>query len=610
MLESQPFDIQSLHDAYGRGVDVRAVIEECYRRIGAAGDPGIFLHVTDKADALLAANQLGPFDPATKPLWGVPFAIKDNIDAAGTLTTAACPDYAYRAAMDAFVVHTLQEAGGILVGKTNLDQFATGLVGVRTPYPVPRNALDPEIVPGGSSSGSAVAVALGIVSFALGTDTAGSGRVPAALNGIVGLKPTLGAFSNTGVVPACLSLDAVSVMALTVEDAYRVFRTGAAFDETDSFSRPVSTPPLTAPPLRFRVGVPDERSREFFGDDIQAASFADALTLLERMGGEITEIDMQPFYDVARMLYGGVWVAERYAVIEGLLQDHPEAIHPVTREVIRAAERFSAVDTFRSLYRLKAIKRDIDPILDGIDLLCVPSIPTFYTLAELEADPFEPNARLGTYTNFVNLLDLCGMTVPTVPRSDGRPGSVTLLAKAGRDASVAAIAQTLQQLAGAPLGATGWPMPQPSIAAPAPHADEIALAVVGAHMSGLSLNNELTRLGGRFLKTAKTAANYRLYALAGGPPARPGLLNTVDGASIDLEVWAIPASNFGEFIRRVPRPLGIGTLELDDGSEVKGFLCEALAVQGAEDVTHFGGWRAYLKEQSTNQFQSKESSHA
>ncbi|MGB0671588.1 MAG: allophanate hydrolase, partial [Rhodospirillales bacterium] len=401
MPQNLPFDIGSLHEAYAAGLDPQAVIEECFRRLAEADDPGIFLHLAEKASVLAEAAALGPFDPVAKPLWGVPFAIKDNIDMAGAPTTAACPEFAYKADADSFVVAQLRAAGAIPIGKTNLDQFATGLVGVRTPYPVPRNALDPAIVPGGSSSGSGVVVARGIVSFSLGTDTAGSGRVPAALNSIVGLKPSLGALSNRGVVPACLSLDTISVFALTVADAYRVFRSCAVYDEADSFARDLPAPALTAPPPRFKLGVPDANTREFFGDDLQAAAFERALGLLAEQGAAIVEIDFTPFYDVARMLYEGAWVAERHAAIEDVLRDRPEVVFPVTRHIIEAAKKLSATDAFRGFYRLEDLKRRVAPVLAAVDLLCVPSIPTFYSVADLAADPIGPNARLGTYTNFV-----------------------------------------------------------------------------------------------------------------------------------------------------------------------------------------------------------------
>jgi len=594
MLTDLPFDISSLHTAYADGLDPAAVLAEFRRRLAEANDPGIFLHLTGASALADQVAALGTFDPVAKPLWGIPFAIKDNIDALGAPTTAACPEYAYEVSEDAFVVAQLRAAGAILVGKTNLDQFATGLVGVRTPYPVPRNALDPAIVPGGSSSGSAVAVARGLVSFALGTDTAGSGRVPAALNGIVGLKPTLGTLSASGVVPACRSLDTVSVFALTVDDAWRALHAAAAFDASDPYARSIPVPamPLATPALR--VGVPSPATRKFFGDEVQAASYAGTLEAMAGLGATIREIDFTPLYQIADLLYEGPWVAERYSVIESLLNTRPEALLPVTRAIIGKAEQYSSADVFRGLYRLKALLRDAEAAIAGVDVLSVPSIPTFCSVAEVQADPVGPNSRLGTYTNFVNLMDLCALTVPVALRSDGRPGSVTLIAPRGQDARLAGLGSVLQAHFGVSPGATGWPLPVSGTPAPAAGADEIAVAAVGAHMSGLPLNHELTRLGARFLRATRTAPYYRLYSLPGGPPKRPGLVRATQGTAIALEVWAVPLSRFGEFMQGIPQPLGIGTLDLEDGSRVKGFVCEAIGIEGAEDVSRFGGWRAWL----------------
>lgn len=591
-----PFDLASLRAAYAAGTSPTDVVEEIYRRIAALDDPGVFIHLLPKAEVVAAAAALPPLDQAADmPLWGVPFAIKDNIDMGGAPTTAACPAFAYTASADAHCVARLRRAGALVVGKTNLDQFATGLVGVRSPYPVPRNAIDPEIVPGGSSSGSAVAVAAGLVSFALGTDTAGSGRVPAALNNIVGLKPSLGLISCSGVVPACRSLDTVSVFALNVGDASTVLAAAAGFDPADPYSRVLPVLPVGDVPAVPRVGVPDRASRRFFGDTVQEASYGATLELIAGSGGEIVELDFEPFYAVAELLYDGPWVAERYAAIETLMQERPEVLHPVTRQVIARAEDFSAVDAFRGAYRLAALKQRLAPVLASVDLLCVPSIPTFYSRADLMADPLTPNSRLGTYTNFVNLLDLCGITVPTAPRADGRPGSVTLLAAAGRDHAAAALAQGLHEQSGVTCGATGWRVP----AVPRPDAaeaqsGEIAVAVLGAHMSGLPLNRDLTGRGGRFLRRARTAPCYRLYALPGGPPQRPGLVRHDQGTAVELEVWALPEAAFGGFMATIAAPLGIGTLQLEDGSAVKGFLCEAIAARDAADITVHGGWRAYL----------------
>lgn len=594
MLTDLPFDITSLHAAYAGGLTPSDVLGQFRHRLARANDPGIFLHLMSAGSLADQIAALGPFDPVAKPLWGVPFAIKDNIDALGSPTTAACPDYAYEVREDAFVVAQLRAAGAILVGKANLDQFATGLVGVRTPHPAPRNAIDPDIVPGGSSSGSAVAVALGLVSFALGTDTAGSGRVPAALNGIVGLKPTLGTLSASGVVPACRTLDTISVFALCVADAWRVFHCAAGFDGSDPYSRPIPVPATPAATPAIRIGVPTAESRKFFGDEVQAASYAATLESLTGLGATLSEIDFTPLYQIADLLYEGAWVAERYSVIEDLLKTRPEAVLPVTRAIIGRAEQFSSADVFRGLYRLKALLRDAEAAIAGVDALCVPSIPGFCTVAELKVDPIGPNSRLGTYTNFVNLMDLCALTVPVAARGDGRPGSVTLIAPRGQDARIAGFGDLLQQHFGVSPGATGWALPASATALPSAGADEIMVAAVGAHMSGLPLNHELTRLGARFVRAARTAACYRLYSLPGGPPKRPGLMRSESGEAIALEVWALPLARFGEFMQGIPQPLGIGTLDLEDGSRVKGFICEAIGIEGAEDVSRFGGWRAWL----------------
>ncbi|MEM8956722.1 MAG: allophanate hydrolase [Pseudomonadota bacterium] len=595
-LSALSFDFVSLRTAYAQGLRPVEVVEEVYRRIAIWGDSGIFLFLRPKAEVLAEAAALD----GRGALHGLPFAIKDNIDLTGAPTTAACPDFAYVAERDATALVCLRDAGALVIGKTNLDQFATGLVGVRSPYPPPKNALDPDLVPGGSSSGSAVAVSAGLVSFALGTDTAGSGRVPAALNGIVGLKPTLGALPSTGVVPACRTLDTLSVFALTVPDAHEVFAVAAGPDAADPRSRDIPVPPLAAPPGGLRIGIPDALSIEFFGDDLQRDAFGATCARLEAMGHRLVPLDFAPFYEVATLLYEGAWVAERMTVIGDLLRDRPDSVLPVIRQIVGVADRLSAADAFRGIYRLAELKCRTGPLLAAVDLLCVPTIPTFYSVGDLDADPIGPNARLGTYTNFVNLLDLCGIAVPVARRGDGRPGSVTLLAEAGRDSLTSGVADALQREAKAPLGATGAPLPDGApVPPPGPAAHETILAVVGAHMSGLPLNGQLTERGARFLETARTASDYRLYALPGGPPERPGLLamprdGTQNGGGIALELWAMPTGRLGDFLAVIPAPLGLGTVRLSDGRAVTGFLVESAGAAGAEDITALGGWRAYL----------------
>lgn len=596
-MRDLPFLLPEIQAAYAAGASPAEVIEEAYRRIEAMQDAAVFIHLRPKEDLLSEAEALGAYDPA-KPLWGVPFAIKDNVDLAGAPTTAACPAFAFDATEDAFAVARLKAAGALCVGKTNLDQFATGLVGVRSPYGAPRNAIDASIAPGGSSSGSAVVVAHGAVAFSLGTDTAGSGRVPAGLNNIVGLKPTLGSVSTSGVVPACRTLDTLSVFALSVEDAMTAYAAMAGYDAGDAYSRKLPTPVFAPKPPRFRVGVPTPATRDFGGDAVQEASFASALRRLEALGAEIQEIDFGPLFAVAEMLYDGAWVAERYAAIEEIISTDPDAVHPVTREIIGKAEGLSAVDAFKGVYRLAELRRAAEQSLEGLDMLCTPTFPTFCRLAELEEDPIGPNSRMGVYTNFVNLLDMSGIAVPVAPRSDGLPGSVTLLGKAGADGALAGVAAALMRAENPSLGATGWRLPEGAPSeAPELAEGEVSMAMVGAHMSGLPLNGEATRLGARFLRKAKTAPCYRLHRLAGGPPMRPGLVRVAEGgAAIELELWAMPEASIGAFLSGVPSPLGFGTLKLEDGGTSLGFVCEAAGLDGAEDISAYGGWRAYLAE--------------
>ncbi|WP_353475355.1 allophanate hydrolase [Salipiger sp. H15] len=589
MTDDLPFTLPALRAAYDAGARPEEVIALAYARLDATGDTGILIH--DARDvALAAAAALGPREG--RPLWGIPFVVKDNIDVAGMPTTAACPDFAYMAESDAFVVARLLAAGAICLGKANLDQFATGLVGVRSPYPVPLNALDPEIVPGGSSSGSAVAVAQGIATFSLGTDTAGSGRVPAALNGIVGLKPTLGALSSGGMVPACRTLDTISVFALTVADAFEVFALTRTEDPADAYSRALPARGLAPVPPRLRIAVPTRDTLVTDGDAEQAASFEATLARLRTTGADVVERNFEPFYEVARLLYEGAWIAERTAALGARLTEKPETLHPVTRQIISSGLGLSAVDAFRGQYRLAALRKTCTELMAGIDMLCVPTIPRLVTVAEITADPIGPNSLLGTYTNFVNLLDMSGIAVPCGPRGDGRPGSVTFLGRAGADALLASAAMLVED---GPMGATGWERPAAPALPGGAGPDELAIFVCGAHMSGMALNGELVSLGGRFLKSCLTAPCYSLYALAGGPPQRPGLSRQSGGGrSIAGEVWALPTEAVGTFLAGIPAPLGLGTVVLSDGSEEVGFICEGIAVETARDVSEFGGWRGYL----------------
>jgi allophanate hydrolase len=591
-----PIDIRGLHEAYARGLDPVEVVDHAFEAIEKAGDPGIFISLAERKAVRKAAQKLGRFDPASKPLWGIPFAVKDNIDAAGLPTTAACPAYAYTPKVSATSVEHALAAGALLIGKTNLDQFATGLVGVRTPYPVPRNVFDPSIVPGGSSSGSAIAVALGLVPFALGTDTAGSGRVPAGLNNIVGLKPSVGAVSTRGVVPACSTLDCVSVFAGTVDDAWAVYEVIAGKDEGDPFSRPIALGRPGAVPPHCVIGIPRPADQKFFGDTAARAAWKAAMKTLESLGAEFDEVNMTPFNEVAALLYEGPWVAERYAAIRPFLAKHAREVHPVTRRIIEKAKGFSAADAFEGLYRLEALRRATEKVWRGIDALAVPTAPCAPTLREVEADPLGPNSKLGTYTNFVNLLDLAAVAVPGAMRKDGRAAGITLIGPRGRDAALTSLARAFHAASATTIGSTGRMLPPLQPLSPAAPAGMLELAVVGAHLSGMALNHELRSSGALFLRAADTEPSYELFALPGGPPERPGLMRVASGSghAIATEVWALAAEAYGRFVAGIPPPLGIGTLLLADGSRPKGFLCEAEAIRSARNISSYGGWRAYI----------------
>jgi allophanate hydrolase len=569
-------------------------IRRVYQRIIEADDPAIFISLRQESDVLTDARRLQGSDRAL-PLYGVPVAVKDNIDVAGLPTTAACPAFSYTPDKDAEAVARLKRAGAIIIGKTNLDQFATGLVGARSPYGMPRNSLRGDLVSGGSSSGSAVAVARGIVPLALGTDTAGSGRVPAALNNIVGLKPSLGLVSTYGVVPACRSLDCVSIFALTVEDALAALDTIAGYDASDPYSRKYPTGSLAAVPAGLRLGVPRSQDKLFFGDKNAEESFAAAEQIASDIGAKLVEVDLTPFFETACLLYEGAWVAERTAAVGDFIVRHPDKVHPVTRGIISQGDSKTAVDAFRALYRLQEFRSKVYDALSGLDALVVPTVPRPVTVSEIEADPIGPNSQLGTYTNFVNLLDLAGIAVPVSLARDGTPFGVTLLGHAGADAWIAGIAMAIHARSGLTLGALGTSQPALPALTPRPRSGEIALAVVGTHMSGMPLNGELVAQGARLIDQATTAPDYRLFALDGTPP-RPGLLRVTSGAgaSIALETWALSPEAFGAFVASVPSPLSIGTITLRDGRKVKGFLVEAQGVADAHDISEFGGWRAYL----------------
>jgi len=578
--------VHALRTAYRAGtLDVRHVVDEVLKRIAHAGEDKVWISrptdsaLRDRAAALEARR--GEFDRL--PLYGIPFAVKDNIDVAGMATTAACPGFAYEAKESAEVVRRLTDAGAIVIGKTNLDQFATGLVGVRSPYGVPRNPFNADYIPGGSSSGSAVAVSSGLVSFSLGTDTAGSGRVPAGFNNIVGLKPTPGLFSSDGVVPACRSLDCVSVFALCCADADAILGVACT---------PRATPAIGK---TFRFGVPTPL--EFFGDGAYAALYAQAIETLKALGGTEVEFDYAPFRDAAQLLYSGPWVAERTAAVGAFIEsaDDKAEVWPTTRQIVLGGRAYSAVDAFEGQYRLAALRARAAVKMEGLDFLALPTAGTIYKVADLVREPVLYNSHLGHYTNFVNFFGLSGLALPFGFRADGMPFGVTLIGRAFAERALLAFGVRWQRAVPLPLGRTASQLP-PADTDPAVAEDRVSIAVVGAHMSGLPLNGQLTELGGRLERAGKTAPVYRLYALPGGPPQRPGLVRVADnGGAIELEVWSLPSDKVGAFATKIPAPLGLGTVALADGSGVLGFLCESYAVSSARDITSLGGWRAYMK---------------
>lgn len=501
-----------------------------------------------------------PAKPAKEgPLNGLTFAIKDNIDYAGVPTTAGCPAFANTPEHSAEVVQLLEDAGTRAIGKTNLDQFATGLVGVRSPFGACASVFNPEYISGGSSSGSAVAVASGQVDFSLGTDTAGSGRVPAAFNNIVGLKPSKGLLSNKGVVPACASLDCVSIFTRDIPTARRVFQSLVPRAETPTWAN--------GP---FRFGVPRPQDLEFFGDTEAEKLFHGAVAKLKQAGGTAVEFDYTPFRDTAQLLYSGPWVAERYVAVGGFLEGHPNDAHPVVRDIILGGKKYTAADTFKAMYRLEELKAETLKTWAHFDLMLLPTTGTTYKIAEVEADPVKLNSNLGYYTNFVNLLDLAALAIPAGFRPNGLPFGVTLISPAKTDWALLDLAARLE---------------------------EVRLTVVGAHLTGQPLNKQLTERGARLLKTCKTGKEYRLYALANTTPPKPGLVREpgFDGPGIEVEVWGMPTQNLGSFLALIPPPLGLGSVTLDDGTKATGFLCEPAGLQGAKEITQLGGWRAYLK---------------
>ena len=560
-----------------------------------AAAPAARVAVSLASEAWIYRPALALAGASAGPLAGLRFAVKDNIDVGAWPTTAACPAFAYTAAAHASVVQTLLDAGASLHGKTNLDQFACGLNGTRSPYGAVPNAINPLHVSGGSSSGSAYVVATGQVDFALGTDTAGSGRVPAGLNNIVGLKPSRGLISAHGVVPAAQAVDCVSIFATTVARAAQVLAAALGHDAADPYSRalPLATSPFGA---RFRFGLP--ASLEFFGDETARAAFDEAIQRLKDLGGEAVPVDFSVFSACADMLYGSALVAQRYEAIRHFFDAHEADVMEPVRSIVGAGRPYSAADLVAAQTRLAALAQQAEPLWRGIDVMVVPTAPTHPTIEAMRADPVALNRQLGAYTNFVNLLDYAALSVPSSFRPDGLPFGITLIGRCGSDWQLAELGQRYHHATGLTQGATGLPLPEPqpiaglTLAAP----PRVRVAVVGAHLSGMPLNGQLTERGATLLSRTHTAPVYRLYALPNTTPPKPGLLRVAlgEGERIEIEVWDMPVTQYGSFVALVPAPLSIGSLQLTDDSSVQGFLCEPLALQGAADITHLGGWRAYL----------------
>jgi allophanate hydrolase len=568
----------------GRERSAVAVSEDTLERLAAYDvvQPHIWIARIAPEQLLAAAQAVDRRVAAGEslPLAGVPFATKDNIDVAGFDTTAACPSFAYRPDRSAKVVERLEAAGAICVGKTNLDQFATGLVGTRSPYGVPRNAYNLAYISGGSSSGSSIAVAAGLVPFALGTDTAGSGRVPASFNHLLGFKPSKGRWSTQGLVPACRTLDCITVFSSTVADARLIDSVVSGFDPADPYSKPLANSPLRPS----RVGVPRRGQRAWFGDAESEYLYDRALERLAA-SAEIVPIDILPLLDAARLLYGGPWVAERTAALAGLLASDPAAIDETVRAVVEPGLHMSAVELWNGIYRLAELKRHADQMWGTVDLLAFPTTGTTYRVSELLAAPIALNSNLGHYTNFVNLLDMAAVAVPAGSRSNGTGFGITLIGPADSDLGLFDAAQNY-------LAAAELPAPPPLDLEG--RMETVKLAVVGAHLKDMPLHWQLTSRDAKFVGALQTSPSYRLYAIADSVPPKPALVYSNDGAAIDVEVYELDIAAFGSFVAEVPAPLAIGTVTLADGTSVKGFVAEPRAIADAEDITHLGGWRAYI----------------
>ncbi len=590
--------LAGVRKCYENGTTPGQLMAELREQALSLSEHNAFIH-------LLSAEELQPWldaleqrDPAQTPLWGVPFVLKDNIDLAGIPTTAACEAFAYTPEESAFVVQQLLDAGALPLGKANLDQFATGLNGTRSPWGACRNSFDPSLVSGGSSAGSAVSVALGLATFSLGTDTAGSGRIPAAFNNLIGVKPTRGLLSATGVVPACRSLDCVSIFALHADDANAVLAAAEGQDAIDGYSRlnpydnrsqayGVFSAPLT-------LGVIPDAQLKFFGDADYEAAYRQSISALQDQGVQLKEIDYAPFDEVARLLYEGPWVAERYVATLPLIEEQPEAVFPVVRDIIAPGGKPSAAELFKAQYRLEDLRRRCAAQMSDIDALLTPTAGRFFSIDEMLAEPIKCNSELGYYMNFMNLLDMAAIAVPTAFTPKGLPFGITLGAPAFSDRLLLSIANRIQQHLSLPLASGSQALP-PLAQNEVKRSDHIELAVCGAHLDGMPLNWQLRERGGELIECTQTSADYRFFDLNERAVKRPALVRVDnDGVAIEVEIWRLPASELGSFLRGIAAPLGLGKVSLCNGAQVSGFIAEATAGSDkAIDISHFGGWRAY-----------------
>jgi len=577
-------NLNALRSRYAKGLRVSQLVESLLDPLARSRVQGVWIHCLDD-DALLArARELDAAGPADKPLFGIPFAVKDNIDVAGLPTSNGCRATVDWPAQSAPVVQRLLDAGALLLGKSNMDQFAMGLVGTRSPYGLCPNPFNPDYIAGGSSSGSAVAVARGLASFALGTDTAGSGRVPAALNHLVGLKPTPGRVSSRGLRPSCRSLDCISLFAHTIADSWELLQLIEGFDAADPYSSQPQAYPCALRQDAARIGVAEPDLLDFGGDPASQALYSRAVQAVTQSGLQRVETKIEPLLEAGRLLYDGPWVAERHVAVGELDRN---AMQPPIAAILDQAADYSAADLFRAQHRLAQLRREADLLWQQVEALLLPTLPRPYRIAEIKAEPLRCNSHLGLYTNFVNLLGLCAIAIPVGLLPSGVPCGVSLIAPAWSEARLCRIAEQL-------LAAIET---RSLAAAQGCHADrsEQIIAVCGAHMSGLPLNWQLLELGGHLLAESSTAPCYRMRLLEGSGPPRPCLLRSdSDGAALPLELWSLPGSQIGKLLAQVPAPLALGLIELADGRSVHGFIGQAGAVEHGRDITALGGWRNHL----------------